>query len=401
MSKPAPSSILLMDPYRTALISMALEERLVTLPPMSAEDLVAHRATFRMGEDKEIRATVLQQVLLFDDPLIIQNEERGTAETNAAEGVIDLSLRNLHEDRIVTFAKGKVEIPEWGGDWTKCWVDMEDQLTVLRPWIIDQLMSRFYIGHPSVFDCWFEAQRRACANARDEPVDDVPLTAAAAKVPLEWRDQAREILENPERTGALLFLVLNRLGEARQAGKIAEERQIYASIPHLELPQSKEGAGNSGVLFEIVIRELLADNIEFRLPTTLRKARDLRRDSSVVSFRECFLPWLESLKSGDVDAERRLAKEVYLAAKSYKFSTIAKDISNWSTIASIFLEAVGLHGVPALASFGFDILTGRVKSKAEWIGLCGREKALPLTQREMAAADLRLQQARDARPGNS
>ena len=397
MAMPAPSSILLMDPYRTALITMALEERLLTRPPMSAEQLATQKATFKMGEDKEIRATVLQQLLLFDDPLIIQNEERDTAEKHAAEGIIDLSLRNLHEENIVQFATGKIDIPDWGGEFAKCWSDIEDQLRVLRSWMVDQLMSRFYIGHPSVYDCWFEAQRRACVSARGEPVDDTPLHAALAAVPLEWRDQTREILENPNRVGAVLFLVLNRLGEAWQIGKIAEERQVYAAIPHLDVPHASGGTENTGVLFEIVIRELLADNIEFRLPTKLREARDLRRDPAVVSFRGCFLPWLESLKAGDAAAEGRLAKEVYLAAKTYKFSSIAKDISKWSTIASIALEAFGLQGVPAAASFGFDILTGRAKSKAEWVGLCGRERAKPLTQSEMAAADLRLQHARDRR----
>ncbi len=241
MAMPAPSSILLMDPYRTALITMALEERLLTLPPMSAEQLATQKATFKMGEDKEIRATVLQQLLLFDDPLIIQNEERDTAEKHAAEGIIDLSLRNLHEENIVQFATGKIDIPDWGGEFAKCWSDIEDQLRVLRSWMVDQLMSRFYIGHPSVYDCWFEAQRRACVSARGEPVDDTPLHAALAAVPLEWRDQTREILENPNRVGAVLFLVLNRLGEAWQIGKIAEERQVYAAIPHLDVPHASGG----------------------------------------------------------------------------------------------------------------------------------------------------------------
>jgi hypothetical protein len=108
---------------------------------MSTTDLEAQRATFRMGEDKEIRATVLQQLLLFDDPLIVQNEERDTAEKNAADGLIDLSLRNLHEERIVTFAQGKIEVPDWGGDWTKCRADIEEQLSTFRSWMIDQLMS--------------------------------------------------------------------------------------------------------------------------------------------------------------------------------------------------------------------------------------------------------------------
>jgi hypothetical protein len=364
---------------------------------MSSEDLEAQRATFRMGQDKSIQATVLQQLLLFDDPLIIQNEERETAEKNAAEGLVDISLRNLHEEQIVKFAQGKIDLPDWGGDWTKCWIDVEGQLSVLRSWMVDQLMSRFYIGHPSVYDCWFEAQRRACAAARGEPVDDAPLHAAAAKVPREWRQETREIVENNDRAAALMFLVLNRLGEAWQIGAIADERSIYASIPHLDVPKMKHGVENAAVLYEIVIRELLADNIEFRLPSTLREARDLRRDPAVVSFRECFLPWLEALKAGDTGAERRLVREIYLAAKAYKFSTISKDISMWSTIASIALEGFGLDGVPAIASFGFDILTGRAQSRAKWVGLCGREKEQSVTQGEMAAAEQRVHDARDAR----
>ena len=127
--------------------------------------------------------------------------------------------------RSVQFATGKIDIPDWGGEFAKCWSDIEDQLRVLRSWMVDQSMSRFYIGHPSVYDCWFEAQRRACVSARGEPVDDAPLRAALAAVPLEWRDQTREILEKIRIAWqAAPFLVLNRLGEAWQIGKIAEER---------------------------------------------------------------------------------------------------------------------------------------------------------------------------------
>jgi hypothetical protein len=67
-----PASLHLLEPYRSAVTSMATDEQLATIYPPEAD--ISKVPSIVIGRDPELRATTLQMLVLFEEATLIHHE---------------------------------------------------------------------------------------------------------------------------------------------------------------------------------------------------------------------------------------------------------------------------------------------------------------------------------------
>jgi hypothetical protein len=384
-------SLVILDPYRAALTSLALEEGLAQVYPNMAK-MPGTTPMETIGRDVRLRQTVLQQLLLFEDSAIIHHEQPGSAAEFAEKRRMPmLSLLNLKQDGIVDFTGDHIAGEIFKGGQRRTAAEIftleRDKIARWRPLAATQMVLKNYIPHPSFFDV---------IVAKNDPKGD--LEAAMRTVPGWLRDKARQVAQAPYRpVDVALLTACTELDQVDRLAEAAKRDGRGLSIATTSVRDEKffRTAVDPSPVVEIAIHELIKDNIEFVLPTTLREARNLRSKPEIVAFRSMFLPWLDALRAGNVADEARLRKEVRLSALSWKASGPLKTISRWSFIASLFGELLDFNGMLIEAGrVGLDWMLARSEQRGQWIGLCGRERENPLTEADMAWADARLKSGR-------
>ena len=381
-------TLIILDPYRAALTSLALDEGLAQIYPNTTK-LPGETPQNTIGRDRHLRETVLQQLLLFDRATIIHHEKQDTAATFwQRHGRPMLSLLNLESDGLVQFGGDRVagksaRGPDRPRTLGQLFEQNKEVISRWRPVLAEQMVLKGYIPDPSFFDV---------IVSKDLAGSD--MQSVLAKVPGWLRQRARKLADSDDREAAVP--VVFSMGEMAQVERLvsANETGTYVAMPSAGDNRLFQRAPEPGGLIEIVIHELMKDNIEFVLPESLRDVRRLRDTKEIVDFRNTFLPWLGALRAGNAGDEARLRREVRLAAMSFKVSRPLRTISKWSIVAPLLLELIGIGRVAEVAHIGLDWVTGRTERKGQWVGLCGRERSHPITQTEMTAADDRLAKKR-------
>jgi hypothetical protein len=388
---PEGPSLFLLDPYRGALLAQSLEEGLLQ-PNRGTEAEFLQLPALEAARDKELQATILQQLLLFDRVLIVQNENKREQWERLPDGVVNVSWRNLREDGLVEFvsaenvASNAVSRRPNG----RLWFDDETVVPKWRSLVAEQFVMKKKISHIALFDFLVQSHH-----------PDFDPRRAIRQLPQRLRSEARKLLE-PQVLSLMDMSMIAHIHELGQVEEFVKQQEAanamtYVSLPSPKIPRFWRDE-NSSELVEIVIHELFKDNIEFALPSTVRDARDLRKKPEIGDFRTTFLPWLDTLRAGRADDEIRLRKEVWRAAKCFKLMSAKRSISGWSVIGSI---AVDLLFENPLAGGAFhlaaDWFRGRLEHRARWVGLAGRERRTPVTIPEAEASNRRLEQRRRSR----
>jgi hypothetical protein len=149
------ASILLLDPYRSALAARGISEQI--LSPASEID-ITKTPTWKVGHNRSLQATVMQFVTLFDDVMLVQNEKAGDAERveKQSNSVRPLSLLPFTHMELVRFtassndpARDKaVKDAKYIED---IWAIEKNNLDAWEPFIIPMLLLKGVIPHASIY----------------------------------------------------------------------------------------------------------------------------------------------------------------------------------------------------------------------------------------------------------
>ena len=138
-----PSSILLLDPYRSALLTMGLMEGILASP--RGVDF-KQSSTYLLGKNADRQSTVLRLAMLFDEVSIVSHEQRGVAEEYNAQGLPTLSTMPLQDMGLIRLTNRDITHP-WegavlagrslGGIWQAIKGDLEPWEPLIVPYLLD------------------------------------------------------------------------------------------------------------------------------------------------------------------------------------------------------------------------------------------------------------------------
>ena len=96
-----PASLHLLEPYRSAVTSMATDEQLATIYPPEAD--ISKVPSIVIGRDPELRATTLQMLVLFEEATLIHHEIANPEEVFDRHRFPSMSLKPMELDGILRF----------------------------------------------------------------------------------------------------------------------------------------------------------------------------------------------------------------------------------------------------------------------------------------------------------
>lgn len=371
-----PSSLLLLDPYRSALGAQALNEGILSSPVVD----ISRTPLGTVGGDVRRRMNMLRLALLFDELKIIQHEEQGAREKLFAEhGHHAMSWLPLKGIGFVTFSgvSGSKEplaaifstnsVTSLGDLWTKS----EDLLTAWQPLIVQQLLLKNYIPHASFYPA-IRAYRLGLAEQE--------IIAAFKAIPEHMRSDLKLAVEPPKGGLPIDIAIFTALTEMLQASELATStgcRVAHAPLVVSDSPNPEEDpVGASNHVVKLAIDELLKFNLRLPQATTIAEAMDLRSRPGAAQFRENFHSWLDYLTSGDIKSADKIRKDVRLSANVYKSVSPLKRISDVVTYVSFPVGFLSGDWVSAagfamgVTSLGMSKLADRWANKTKWVGWC-------------------------------
>jgi len=294
-------SLYLLDPYRAALASLALDEGLATetTPGVYSREIKA-------GRNRRVRDELLQLLVLYDDVATCWGEPSSQRLAAGIPAIMAGPLRNLKISRFI-------EVPaqnKWFALQTivKVWESEKQDFDTLYPIILDQLSARGTPIHYSLV--------RLVRAYRLREVGAIPLVMSV--MPRELSDTAHRILAGDrEAIWSVEYPILNMLLEVRLlfAEAISTAGQIAATplVPYVE-----RAAPPTAHLFEVVVSELLEEGLRFPQPRNLSEALELRARNEIADFRHVFFSWLDTFMKGDVVDFVALRHEVRKAARAFR-----------------------------------------------------------------------------------
>jgi hypothetical protein len=139
------SELLLLDPYRSALIARAFDELLLQVPP----DLNIQGAPlFKIGRDRKFQDSVLQMALLFDDLLVVYHKD--TADNYPLP---TLSLQALADEGVLNFAAAPTEFDRSAPNASTIeglWQAADANFRLWAPLIVPMLTAKGFFPHSSL-----------------------------------------------------------------------------------------------------------------------------------------------------------------------------------------------------------------------------------------------------------
>ena len=375
------SSILLLDPYRSALLAMGLNERMLASP--RGVDYTKS-STHRLGSDAGLQSTVLNFAMLYDDLSIVQHENRGQAEELNAQGLLTLSALPLQDMGIVRLTDRNVA-PPWNNavatpkSYEEFWHAIKSDLESLEPILVSYLVAKGVVPHPLVYQ-----------YVRDQRLGgSVSVSTRLENVPPEYIDIAVFFAKHASGTQALDFFVFTSLSELLEAEEEVTATGCAVAQPIGSVAKTFGGntAEGANQVVEIVVDELLVDGFELPVPRSLDEARTLRQQPDMQSFRRTFQPWVESLAEGRLADELKLRTEVKAHCRAFRNSPRVKRISDILAYVSLpvglidlvtptFGAATVAGTALGIAGIGLPMLAERWQKKGRWVSVCRNADSL-------------------------
>jgi hypothetical protein len=354
--------LLLLEPYRSALMVEALDEGLAMAP--RGLDLAASPSV-QIGRSPDLQRRVRMLALLFDEVSIVHHEKPGDAAQMEQRVYPQASLLPLRDEGIVSFSAPssdaervqRLQNVRTFEDW---WGVEQALLDAYEPVIASQLMARGKLPHPALLSV-LRAHRLG-----------LDVGGAMSAVPQEFRDFARVFAELDPPYDNLVISTLNEL----LAAEAVDHPGMHVAMAEPELVWPIEGS-NAAVeaVFRIVLEELLAVGMVFPVPENLRDIRQLRSDPALVDFRVRFRPWLGALRSPNAELEATLRQEIRNTVGRFKFATTLDGLADLCALVALPLGLVDpapktvIAGLSA-ARLGLPKLAKYWRAKTKWLGLC-------------------------------
>lgn len=362
------SSLLLLEPYRTALMMDGYDHGYVRLV---GEGDISENPAYHIGKDPALRQAVREMALFHDELLMIYHEGEGNAEVKASEGHAVLSALNLEREGIVRFPEVEPDVERHEllqnemktlSDW---WVVERDLIDTWKPLIASQIVARGKMSRQELLDVLMAERTR-------NPQLGAILESLA---PPEKAEAINMIeLSDPLPYDFIVFSTLNELLDVDKVVRNDDCRVAidggFGTTGTAPAPQAEQA------IYRVMIEELLQEEFRFPVCDDLRELRNLRARAEIQSFRDLFQPWLERLATGDKEEEPRLRQEVKKAMRQFRNAPRLQIAQRLSAIVALPVGlvpgAVIAGAVLSLASVGLGALAKRWREKTRWIGLCGQ-----------------------------
>ncbi len=361
------SSIILLEPYRSALFAEGLDEGLVRI---SGDVNPDNSPAIQIGRNRELQLHVREIALFYDDLFVIHHEQENTADEALERDIPTLSALNLKYSGVARFPENKTDssrvdkLKEMKSifDW---WQIEKDLINKWIPVIGSQLVARGKLPHVSLIYV-LQAHRER---------DEKKYLSACEKVPEEYKNQIQKVLQDLEPFGYdfLAFSTLNELSSVdttieTHRSHLAIDKIFSSSFKHVS-PDKANGA------VQIVIESLLQEELRFPVPNSLMELVTLKQREEMKSFRNTFRPWLESLSLGNTEDENKLRKEVKKAMFQFRNAPRLTTASKITGILSVPAGLVGPTGTVAgailgLSSMGLSEWSSRWQEENKWVSIC-------------------------------
>ncbi len=363
------SSIALLEPYRSALMTMGYDDGLVKV----SEGIDWQSSpTYLIGKDEKLHQRVMMLSLLFDQVVIINHETEKDVDNLESQGLQVLSAKRLQDNEIVKFAetttnKERLKNLETMRTYEDWWVIEKDLIKTWEPLIISQMMSKGKLPHPSIFN--FVKSFRL-GKEKD-------TQSALKQVPKKFANFMRENFNKNQRL-PYDFIIVSTLNEILDVDQIISRNNTKIAVDgHFPIINTEKEIANENVdqIHNILIEAMIEDDLRFPLPENLLQLKSLKESDKIISFREVFQPWLTVLGSGDIGEERRLRKEVKKSIKQFKNYP---KLSTAATLSAIVAIPIGLAGPIGTiigtglggTSLGLSLLAKKWETRNGWVGLC-------------------------------
>ena len=364
-------SLLLLDPYRSALACRGIAEKILVTP--TGLD-VSKTPTFQLGNDSDLQATVMQFVTLFDDVSIVQHEPN-----EHEDKVLALRWSPLRNMGVVDFTAEKGD-EKRSNRWKtvssleELWSIERGNLDAREAFIIPMLLLKKIIPHKALY-FFLRAVRLGDNDLIGKTEKEIPPEFSDWIMPVKYPDQ--QTMFN------LDFLVFTALNEFMETEVLVEKKQCrvaHAAFNETFLYRGNDVSKGSKKLFEVVIEELLKERFLFPVPETLKEIQTLRARPDIAAFKSTFQPWIDLLAAGNLHEEKRLRKEVKAAIRSFEKAPRVRRINKLLTYLTLPVELLTLPGSvglsTALAGIGLDKLAEQWQKKGKWVGLCRKSDKL-------------------------
>jgi hypothetical protein len=364
--------LILLEPYRTALFSMGVDEGLVPIPKKLDRNELMQSNTFKIGADNILRKKLCQLLIMHDDVSIIHYETQELQSYLEDEGIPRLSAMRLYDRGLVTFLQ-----PPQGGEeritalksaeqtLEGIWSVEKPLLELWEPAIIGQLQAKGKLPHPSLY--YLLKAKRLGKRLKVEQ--------AFASVPNDARAFGTLIIEDKiPMWDLVIFSTMNELIGVEEiiTGK---DYSVASEAMHCPSTFSVKEQPPALDIYEIVVEELLTISLRFPSCHNLAKVESLRKDPDVIAFRNVFSPWLTSFSRGDVQDEKRLRNDVRRAVRAFEYYPYAYTLGWLLAVVALPLNffAPITATVSTILGMGLPALAERWKLKSQWTGICSKK----------------------------
>jgi hypothetical protein len=343
------NSAIILDPQRSALVSMGIEEGF--LAPPREVDLNATPA-FMVGRSPARRAAVLEMLLLHDALRLIHHEQPGDTEALREEGHFVISLLPLRATGLVEFdgrspAETGLLIPDDPTP-SEFWKLNERSAKPWAPLLAEYVFAK---GH---------VESLALAREYCEQIGSQSDTFNSGYSPM------------------LHVSMISTFGELLQAESIAATGATCTQpITSQRLNLNDRSAAHR--VMQIVIDEVLDNEFTLPVPATLGEALKLQGDPNVREFRAVFHPWITTLREGTLNDESRLRLEVRRALRVFRnlprIQRLTQVLAYFSVPVGLVQRTEALVAGTAIgvASIGLSALAERWHTNTKWLGLARRD----------------------------
>ena len=360
------SNLVLLEPFRTALLMESVQEGLVPMP--------GGRKAPAFTPNPDIQRLARQLLVLFESPLVISYDPKESIVERKGVTFFNLSWDRLGDLGLVEFV---------APDYTRSYPSLEYKVNSFDEW---------WSNNNVLIDEW-ETLLIAQLNGRGKLPDPLMYEALKAvrlgrlsKHSLIGGQDAIKVdafMELVKRGGAreLEIAVLFTLNELAATHEIIKEGQTDVAHSQLWKPVASRSVDHSKVadVYEIVLETLLGEKLMLPALQTIKDAAALRQEPLMQDFRVVFHSWLQTFRRADADAEMNLRRDVRRTVLKFRNYPHLDRLSKFVAYASLPLNFVvgpwASTGI-GVSGLGLEGLARRWRRESNWLGLCHKTHAM-------------------------
>lgn len=365
----------LLEPYRSALMVLALNEGLMRGVNAEVRDI---SAAYKAANSKELLQETMQLMVLGEEVSMLWTHVANEEDHNESgyEYVETSGLESLDILRIIGTESLEFRDNGWpsGTDFPAIWRARREFIDAHYPIALEQLSSRgkpfslgvfrllraFRLGETSVIPLIY-------STLSDQDKENANLILSG--------DPVSELVFDLPIMGTFRHLSVGLADHKNNECKLV-------GLPFAELLSSEKNnarhirGSKSAEVWALVVETLLERDLTFPLPESLKDVNNLRHAPEISSFRRFLAPWIVSIVSGDFSDYEVLKQEIQSCLKAFERYPNTRRVGNFigytSLAGSVVEAAFGVIGpslVGGLVGIGMTQLANDWEKRSGWLYL--------------------------------